>query len=132
MKHVPNGYEEKTAADGAQGPVLKIAREASKKEPSQQQARLWLDCSSNRRRMRRRIRCELSRWEKIVSNARVGVSGDTLVGSEKALQQAERRFPSHRKSRKSGRREENLQVMTWSSVFCREQSKLSGKGPSRR
>ena len=39
-------------------------------------------------------------------NVRVGESGDRLVRAQKASQQAERRIQSHRKSRKSGRREE--------------------------
>ena len=37
-------------------------------------------------------------------DVRVGESGDILVRAEKALQQAERRIQSHRKSRKSERR----------------------------
>ena len=78
-------------------------------------------------RMRLRIRCELSNV-----NVFVGESGDRSVRAEKASQQAERRIQSHRKSRKSGRREENLQMMTRSSVHCRKQSTSSGKGPSRR
>ena len=48
---------------------------------------------------------------KLVLNVRVGEGGDRLVRAEKALQQAERRIQSHRKSRKSGRREEELQMM---------------------
>ena len=39
-------------------------------------------------------------------NVSEGVSGDRLVRAQKALQQAERRIQSHRKSRKPGRREE--------------------------
>ena len=49
-----------------------------------------------------------------VERLRVGESGDRLVRAEKALQQVERRILSHRKSRKSGKREENLQ----SSAIC--------------
>ena len=41
---------------------------------------------------------------KLVSNVRVGESGDRLLRVEKASQQAERRIQSHRKSWKSGRR----------------------------
>ena len=37
-------------------------------------------------------------------NVRVGESGERSVRAEKALQQAERRIQSHRKSRKLGRR----------------------------
>ena len=51
----------------------------------------------------------VSEVEKLVLNVRV---------VEKALQQTERRTQSHRKSRKSGRREENLQKMMMSSVHC--------------
>ena len=58
--------------------------------------------------------------EKLALGARVGESGDRSIRAEKALQQAERRTLSHRKSRKSGRREENLQTMTRSSVHCRK------------
>ena len=48
---------------------------------------------------------------KLVLSVRVGEGGDRLVRAEKALQQAERRIQSHRKSRKSGRREEELQMI---------------------
>ena len=69
---------------------------------------------------------------KLVLNACVGESGDRLVRAEKASQQAERRIQSHRKSRKSGRREEDLQMMIRSSQHCGKQSKSSVEGPSRR
>ena len=70
--------------------------------------------------------------EKLVVNARVGDSGDRSVRGEKVSQQAENGI-SHTESLESqGRREENLQMMTRSSGHCREQSKSSGKGPSRR
>ena len=56
--------------------------------------------------------CETStrvvKVEKLLLNVRVGEGGDRSVRAEKALQQAERRIQSHRKSRKSGRRGENL------------------------
>ena len=57
--------------------------------------------------------------EKLVLNARVGESGDRFVRAEKAS--AESRIQSHRKSRRSGRREESLRMMTRSSVHCRKQ-----------
>ena len=58
--------------------------------------------------------------EKLMLNACVGESGDRSVRAEKVLQPTEKRIQSHRKSRKSGRREENLQMMTRSSVHCRK------------
>ena len=54
--------------------------------------------------------------EKIVLNARVGERCDRSVHASKTLQQAERRIQSHGKSRKSGRREGNVQMTTRSSV----------------
>ena len=42
----------------------------------------------------------------LVLNVRVGESRDRSVRAEKTLQKAESRIQSHRKSRKSGRREE--------------------------
>ena len=68
--------------------------------------------------------------EKLVLNVRVGESGDRLVRAERASQQTERRIQStHRKSRNSGRGEENLQMMM---DVTSTSSKSSGKGPSRR
>ena len=70
--------------------------------------------------------------EKLVRNARVGENGGRSVHAEKTSQEAERRIQSHMKSQKSGRTEENLQVMTRSSVHCGKRSRSSGKGSSRR
>ena len=48
----------------------------------------------------------VAKVEKLVLTARVGESGDRSVRAQKALQQAARGIQSHRKSRKSGRRED--------------------------
>ena len=62
--------------------------------------------------MRLRIR---DSGEKIVLDVRVGESGERSVRAEKALQQAERRIQSHRKSLGSQGGEENLQKMMMKS-----------------
>ena len=60
-----------------------------------------------------RIRCELSRWEKLVLNVRVGDNDDRSVRADKSSLQAEGWVQSHRRSlgRQGEGRRENLQMM---------------------